>query len=261
MESPVVEIKILKEFPFFGEGDSLENRLRKVSLKGFPDVKIYKYAEFSASFLRPEQIEYELHTPQPSVYQNNLDRIKALNNLFKEKGINILNLERAYDFVARSANGEEKEWTMIPPIVEEWTIPHTSDGSIDYTTLLSDDLVRNLRSQSLWLNPDLSKIKNTSKAGVYLLINDGIHRIHFGLLNNGIKVLQIRNITPGYPYYAAPQPYSTVQIMSTEPNEKTTNTKVHIVQSPGQKALYRSFPSGGIMTGEVRPPTEGEVFL
>lgn len=258
-ESPVVAIKITKEIPFFGEGDTLENRLRKVSLRGFTNVRIYEKAQFEVNFLTPAEIKTELHTPQPSVYKINLDRIGTLANLFKQKGIDILRLEKAYDFLARSADGVEKKWTMIPPIVEEWSIPHSSNGTIDYTSLIGDELTAYLKSQQLWLNPDLSRIKNTSKAGIYRIINDGLHRIHYGLLTSGISVLQIRNMTPGYPYYAAPQPYSIV-VVTPEPDPATTDMKVHIVQSPAQKQLYRSFPTGGIMTGEVRPPTEGEVF-
>ena len=148
---------------------------------------------------------------------------------------------------------------MIPPIVEKWEIPHTAEGTIDYTSLVGPELVAHLRSNKLWLNPDLSRIKNTSKNGLYRIINDGTHRIHYGVLNGGISVLQIGNITPGYPYYAAPQPYNVVKIMP-KPDPTTTELKVHIVESPAQKQLYRSFPTGGIKTGEVRPPTEGEVF-
>jgi len=50
-ESPVVAIKILKEIPLDGEGDTLYNRLRKVKLRGFPEVSIYETSQFEAIFL------------------------------------------------------------------------------------------------------------------------------------------------------------------------------------------------------------------
>ena len=62
-----------------------------------------------------------------------------------------------------------------------------------------------------------------------------------------------------YPYYAAPKRYSEVKL-TKEPTPETTAMKVHVVQSPAQKSLYRLFPSGGIKTGEVRPPTTGEIY-
>ena len=71
MSDEVKKVRILKEIPFFGEhGDSLQSRLRKVTLRGFPEVRIYQGARFSTVFLTPDKIERSLHTPQPNVYQN-----------------------------------------------------------------------------------------------------------------------------------------------------------------------------------------------
>lgn len=256
----VTEIKIVKEIPLFGSGDTLENRLRNVTLRGFKDIKIYEHAQFETIFLTPEQIKTQLHTPQPNVYTDNLKRVEKLRTLFKEKGIDILNLEKAYDFIARAENGEETEWTMIPPIIEEWTIPKSASGKFNYEPLLSEALKRELTSQGLGINPELERLPYSSESGIFNLVNDGIHRVHHGFMNEGIKIIKVKGITPGYPYYAAPQPYSSVKIMP-EPSPETTAMKVHIITEPGQKTLYRLFPSGGIKSGEVRPPTAGETFI
>ena len=86
---------------------------------------------------------------------------------------------------------------------------------------------------------------------MYNLINDGSHRIHYGFENNGIIILRASNMTPGFPYYAAPQPYSRVKVVPKR-DQAATETKIHVVEEPSHKNLYRLFPSGGIKSGDVR---------
>lgn len=258
-EDNCIAINIIKEIPFFGEGDSLENRLRKVSLRGFPHIKIYENAKFEPVFLTSEQIRQSLHTPQPNVYQDNLKRVEQLARLFLEKGIDIANLDKAYDFIAKSQSGIETQWTIIPPIVERWHIPKTEEGKFNYETLIGEELKKALAEQKLGINPDLLKLNHSSESCIFDLVNDGMHRVHYGCLNKGIKILRIEGITPGFPYYAAPQKYE-VRLMPFA-DEISTAMKIHVLQSPAQKMLYRSFPTGGIMSGEVRPPTKGETFV
>jgi len=50
-ENPIVSIQITKKIPFFGQGDTIENRLRQVKLRGFPNVRIYENANFALDFL------------------------------------------------------------------------------------------------------------------------------------------------------------------------------------------------------------------
>lgn len=258
-EDKCIAIKITRDIPFFGEGDSLASRLRNVTLRGFPNVKIYENARFELLFMRPEEIPQQLHTPQPNIYENNLGTVGQIARLFLEKGIDITNLERCYDFVARSESGVETKWTMIPPVVERWKIPRTGEGKFDYTPLIGKELREMLQKQNLDINPELSKLDYPSESGEFNLINDGAHRVYYGLMNKGVKVIRIEGMAQGYPYYAAPQKYAT-KIMPCA-DDKSTAMKIHVVQSPAQKLLYRSFPTGGIMTGEVRPPTEGETFI
>ena len=248
----VLKINIEKEIPFFGVGDSLESRLRKVSLRGFPDVKIYEKAAFEVTKLNSKDIVKKLHTPQPTVYRTHLDKIQDLHRLFKEEGIDILNLNKAYDFSAVSKNGETTEWTMLPPVIERFFIPRDTNNRLCYESLLGIDLIRFLDNQNLWLNQDLTKLNHTSNTGIYNLINDGSHRIHYGYENGGIKVLIVEEMTSGYPYYAAPQPYSSVNVAQVR-DQDGINTKIHVLQDPAHKSLYRLFPSGGIKSGDVRP--------
>jgi hypothetical protein len=250
-EENCVKIKILKQIPLFGSGNSLESRLRNVKLKGFPEVCIYKNAIFKTVFLTPEQILSQLHTPQPSVYKPHLNKIKSLAQLFQQQKIDITNLDSAYDFIAESQSGEKTQWTMLPPITEIFHIPSGTGGILDYQPLIGVELKRALDKESLGINRDTLKIKHTSYSRTYNLINDGSHRIHHGFLNSGIKVISISGITPGFPYYAVPQQYSSVAEREKR-DDQAIETKIHVIESPGHKMLYRLFPSGGIISGEIR---------
>lgn len=258
-EEDCASIEITKEIPFFGEEDSLASRLKKVTLRGFPNIRIYENARFEQVFLTPEQITSSLHTPQPNVYQDNLNRINQLAKLFLEKGIDITNLEKAYDFTAKSASGIETLWTMIPPVVERWHIPRTDEGKFNYEPLVGEAVKKILAEQNLSINPDLNRLNHSSDSCIFDLINDGAHRVYYGFQNRGVKVLRIDGLTLGYPYYAAPQKYE-VKLMPFA-DEISTAMKIHVLQSPAQKLLYRNFPSGGIKSGDVRPATKGEAFI
>src|SRR3989338_4999089 len=100
MSEEVNEIVIEKEIPLFGEGDSLETRLRKVSLRGFPQVNIYHDANFELIHLTSEDVVQKLYTPQPTVYKTHLEKVNRLAKLFTEKGVDIFNLDKAYDYIA-----------------------------------------------------------------------------------------------------------------------------------------------------------------
>ena len=114
-------------------------------------------------------------------------------------------------------------------------------------------LSRRLSEEQLAINPEAQALDHTSETGTFDLINDGTHRIHYGFQKEGIRILVLSNMTPGFPYYAAPQKYRVKVFQTRESTLKEPETKIHIIQSPGHKTLYRVFPTGGIKTGNVRP--------
>ncbi len=246
-----VKIEILKTIPFFGEGDSLETRLRNVSLRGFPDVKIYENASFKYEFLNSSQIFDKIHTPQPSIYMTHLKKIDSLNKLFLEKGINILNLDKVYDYVAFDSQGNQTEWTILPPIIETFEIPKNSKGQMDYSSLIGSKLLESLKEKELGFNQEVLDLPYPNSGEPLDLINDGSHRVHYGFEKNGVKILKVTGMTPGFPYYAAPQKYNKIKVHKIR-DDSTIETKIHVVDAPGHKDLYRLFPSGGIMSGSVR---------
>jgi len=256
MDESCVSIKILKKVPFRGEGDSLENRLRNVTLRGFPDIKIYEKSLINEKRFSPQEVMRELHTPQPFIYQDKFDRISSLRRLFQDKGIDILQLDAAYDFEAINKEGVKSYWTMIPPVVEKFMVPLKSEGNrFDYGAIIGDEVSKVLEAGGLGVNKELDhlEVKSDNNLGPdnYRVINDGLHRVHLGVKSGeGVSVLEIEDMSPGFPYYAAPQHYSSIIVIPTR--DKREN-KVHVVDAPVHKHLYRLFPSGGIMSGDVRP--------
>lgn len=244
-------IEIVNGIPFFGKGDTLENRLRNVRLRGFPDVRIYENADFEVKRLSSEEIPLFLQTPQLNVYETHLSKIDLLCKLFQNKGIDILHLNKAYDFLATSESNEITEWTMAPPVVERFFISNNV-GNVDYGKLIGKELMKKLNERKLGINPQIFQMKHPTKSGWVNEINDGSHRIHHGFeLGKGVTILLAKDITSGFPYYAVPQEYSLVNKLEKE-DSYASETKIHIIDAPGHKDLYRLFPSGGIKSGAVR---------
>lgn len=248
-----VGIRIINEIPFFGLGDSLESRLRNVRLRGFPEVKIYENAKFKIIDLSLWDIKNVLCVPQPNVYKTHLARIDSLYKLFQKQEINILQLDKSYDFIATSKSGEQTEWTILPPIAEKFFLPATSDGKVDYSNLIGDKLKKKLTEEGLEINSEIKNIDHPlEKSGDVIEINDGSHRVHYGVENDiGSRILIAGGMTQGFPYYAVPRPYSSVIVLEQE-DPYAPETKIHVIDVPGHKHLYRLFPSGGIMSGTIR---------
>ncbi len=146
---------------------------------------------------------------------------------------------------------------MLPPVVELFSIPLSSDGTLDYRPLLSEQLQGAMDENGWAINPEVQQFHYT--ANKFRLINDGAHRVQAGIDNSGgITVLEIDNVTPGYPYYAIPQPYASEEFSN---KDQAPELKIHVLTSPGHKQLYRHFPGAGIMSGSVRKAKDGEVII
>ncbi len=236
--------------------DELDKRLRSVSLKGFPDVKIYEHADIEIKAFSPDYIVKNIFTPQPSVYRKGyLDRVEDMASMFADKGINIFRLNGGVDYTATDENGERTSWTLIPPVLEVITVDFGENGP-DYSNHIDPHLREAMERDGHKLNPDLKNLSFKE----YLrgrrdvqIICDGSHRVHVGI-ERGIEqhLLMINAPKVGFPYYAAPKPYSAVHVLPERP-VGGGGDKTHVLTEPGHKLLYRLFPSGGILNGSVRP--------
>jgi len=244
-----MEIRIKKEFGF----NELTERLRNVSLRGFPNIKIYDDANIEVRGFFPREVQEDLFTPQPSVYAPMLNNVEKIYQTFIKKGIDIFRLEGGVDYIAVDKTGEETDWTIIPPVIEILPIKFNK-GRLDYSESIGEELKQLMDEKGYEINPELNDLPSYNFKGITEIpeICDGSHRIELarkkGLFQ---KVLFIDAPKKGFPYYAAPKPYSSVHEEPERIEEKLDKT--HVLTSPGHKTLYRLFPSGGIHSGTVRP--------
>jgi hypothetical protein len=247
------KIEVISEFSI----DELKDRLKRVALKGFPEIRIYENAKIDILRYSKEKIKETMFTPQPNVYRKDfLDRIDKMRELFRKKGIDIFRLNGGVDYIATN-NGQKSDWTLIPPVVE--FIPmNFKDGGLDYNNLIGPELRNVMKEKGHEINCEVNTLKfkdyqQFHEIGKLPIICDGSHRIHSGLEKNIVQnILVIKGIKRGFPYYAAPLPYSNVQLHDERPPEGMPG-KIHVLTSPGHKLLYRLFPTGGINNGVVRP--------
>lgn len=253
----IEKIDIKNEFGF----QELDKRLRNVSLRGFPDVKIYGNSAIDVRTLSPEQVRQDIFTPQPSVYSPQLEQVYRVDELFSEKGINIFRLNGGVDYEATDDKGKVTEWAIIPPAVEVLPIKFIWGKGLDYSDRIGPELKALMEERGYSINPEvenldypeyqtLRKVFN-GHTGLVPEICDGSHRIEVGV-RKGLEqnLLFIERVKFGFPYYAAPKPYSAVHEESERVEEKLDKT--HVLTSPGHKLLYRLFPTGGINSGNVR---------
>ena len=233
----------------FGE---LSRRLKEVRLRGFPEIKVYEDSNFWMERFSPEEVKERIFTPQPSIYLPILKRIKIMAEMFSKKGIDIFNLNGGYDYFAFDDLGERTLWTIIPPIVERRPIGINLYGNFDFSGLFSEELKKQVEEKGFKINPELKDLSVDGNSTVWMdTICDGSHRIHHSVRNNlSQRILMIDHTKEGYPYYALPKPYSHVHEEEERIEEKID--KLHILDSPGHKSLYRLFPSGGIHSGDIR---------
>jgi len=249
------KIKIQHELGF----DEVCERLKNVRLRGFPETKIYEYADITIRPFSSREVKEKLFTPQPSVYKPILENISQLENLFSKKGIDIFSLEGGVDYIATDENREETEWTLIPPVVEVLPIHFMRKGGLDYSSLVGLELSSLMEEKGYQFNPEVIELYYPEYGefkGTTVKIPeicDGTHRIEFGVRKGLVQnILMIDSPKSGSPYYAAPKPYSLVHVIEDRPDGGGKD-KTHILTSPGHKTLYRLFPSGGINSGTLRP--------
>lgn len=249
----IEKIEILREFNF----SELCSRLRRVSLRGFPDIKIYEDAEINVNTFRPEQVKTDLFIPQPSVYKPELEKVARVEELFLKKGINIFKLNGGVDYIALE-NSQESEWTIIPPVIEVLPIKFGSSKGLDYLEFIGEEVRKVMEGKNYQLNPELQHLdfpayaRFRGKKVKVPEICDGSHRIELAVRRSlEQNLLFVDSPKQGFPYYAAPKPYSAIHEEAERIEEKLDKT--HVLTAPGHKILYRLFPSGGINSGNLRP--------
>lgn len=253
----VKKIEILRELDF----DEVCSRLRKVSLRGFSDVRIYENSFIKLRTLSPEQVREEIFTPQPSVYLTELNKISQIDEIFSKSEIDIFKLNGGFDYLAFNEKDEVTEWTIIPSVIEVLPIKFNLEKGLDYSEFIGKELKELMKERGYSLNPEVQDLdfpayeKYRGKTAKIPEICDGSHRIELAIRKDlEQNLLFIDSPVKGFPYYAVPKPYNCIHEEPERIEEKIDKT--HVLTAPGHKVLYRLFPSGGINSGIVRPLKE-----
>lgn len=280
----------------------LEDGLKKIIFRGLYDenganIQPYKNARFRITKVYPSEtigscpkIEINgtsehLFTPQPTIYQNQLEIIEIVDGFLKLHNLKINELEKAVEY-----NWQERgDFHMLPPIVEK----HNYDlngGFFDLDKLIGrfngcyvKDAKGNLHSMSTrYLNSffidEISKIdyldifnSNVSIINYGLQYNgrqdfyvicDGAHRIDYALekLNQPITVILVESPVDPIPYYAFPVTFRPSIRLSSKQSEKMyprlERDKIHLLNDFISKTLHYDWTPAGLNVGKLRSNKE-----
>jgi hypothetical protein len=224
----------------------------------------------------------QLFSPQPTLYQNQLEIIKTVDQFLRGKGMRVNKLKFAieYDWAGRDT------YHMLPPIIEKHTY-HLTDGFIDLDKLINcfDELyvkdsaevlhriadrylknfhideVSAIREMDVFhSNASLINygLRHNGKHDFYIVC-DGMHRIDYAIetLNEPIDVILVEGgKTNLVPYYAFPMPYHPTIRLSSKQSEKMyprlERDKVHLFNDFLKKVLHYDWTEANLNVSRLR---------
>jgi hypothetical protein len=279
----------------------LKNTLRDVQFRGIYNSKgsrlyPYKNAVFTLATVYPSKTiglsptisigkkKFELFSPQPTIYQNQLEIIKTVDTFLKNSGYALNTLE----------HGIEYEWAdrgvfhILPPIIEKHTY-YLQNGFFDLDRLISrfrncytKDARGNLHDLSKrylksFFIDEVSHLKHLdifhSNAPLinyglgytgnhnFYIVCDGIHRLDYALevLQKPIRILVVENKNkPLMPYYAFPTPFCPTIRLSSKRSERMyprlERDKIHLFNDFIKKIPHYDW--GTLNVSSLRTQTE-----
>ncbi len=286
--------------------DQLECLLRNITFRGVyntsgQNVLPYEKTKFNLAQVFPPkalglsaeiEIKKKLHplfTPQPTIYQNQVEIMETVDTFLKQHcklKLNELTEGVEYHWEGRG------DFHVLPPIIEKHTY-YLREGSIDldYLTKRFDGMyvkdargnLHHLGSRTLhsFYIDELSKLEHletfNSNAPIinyglqysgpqtFYIICDGSHRIDYALekLNKPITVLVVepknsRDTLP--PYYAFPSPLRPTLRLSSKKAERMYHhlerDKIHLLNDFIKKTLHYNWESAGLSVSKLRSNVE-----
>ena len=283
--------------------EQLTEQLKKIEFRGVYTnegniAKPYKFAKFCLTSVTPPKFfgdspkikvndhEEILFSPQPTVYQNQLDIIKVVDEFLTDNNMRVHQLEGAVEYIWEGRGS----YHMIPPIIEH----HTYDlkgGFINFRKLLKkfDDLrvkdaagrfhkissrylkkfyideVSAIRDMDIFHNnAQLFNygLKNNGKIDFYIVC-DGSHRIDYAIetLNEPINVILVEaEQFDLVPYYAFPMSFMPTIRLSSKSSEKMyprlERDKVHLFNDFLKKVLHYDWDNSGLNVSKLRSNLE-----
>lgn len=283
--------------------NDLREILKKVKFRGLYNksgISLYPYknTKISVTTIYPQEKmgsspvvkvkgkKETLFSPQPTIYENQLDIIKTLHKFLESEGFEINGLKEAIEYEWEGRGG----FHVLPPIIEAHTYD-LKNGFFDLEKLSNrfknhfvKDATGNLHELSKrYLNSfhidEVSKINHLdifhSNAPLinyglqyngkhtFYIVCDGMHRIDYAIetLNKPIKVLLIETEkTPLIPYYAFPVPFRPTIRLSSKRSEKMyprlERDKIHLFNDFIKKVLHYDWTEGGLNVSSLRTKTE-----
>ena len=289
----------LKEIVSF---EKLKEFLKNISFRGLYNkekekIKPYKKAKFSIVTVHPSKsmgvsptieingVHYPLFSPQPTIYENQLEIIKTVDDFLKNEGERINELKYAvkYDWEDRG------EFHMLPPIIEKHTY-HLRGGFIDldklsqrfnnFYTLDAKENLHHLANRYLenFFIDEISFMKQldifNSNASLinygiqynglndFYIICDGSHRIDYAIehLRKPISVILVEaGDNSLIPYYAFPMPFRPTIRLSSKRSEqmfhRLERDKIHLFHDLIKKILHYDWETAGLSVSKLRSNT------
>ena len=293
------KLDLIGKVPF----PELTELLKKIEFRGiFTEegqiAKPYKFAKFTLTTVHPPKSFGEspqikiggkdniLFSPQPTVYQNQLDIIKTVDEFLREHNMRVPNLEGAVEYIWEGRGN----YHMIPPIIEHHTYD-LKNGFIDFRKLLKKfdnlyvhdgnnrphrikdrylkkffiDEVSFVRDMDIFHNnAQLFNygLKHNGKVDFYIVC-DGSHRIDYAIetLRKPINVILVEaEQFDLVPYYAFPMPFMPTIRLSSKRSEKMfprlERDKVHLFNDFLKKVLHYEWSNSGLNVSKLRSNIE-----
>lgn len=292
-------IQLKRIVPF----EELASTLKKIEFRGLYNadgarIKPYKKAKFSLVKIYPSkglgqppllklgQTKSNLFSPQPTIYLNQLEIIRTVDQSLANRNVRVHKLRYGieYDWEGRGM------FHMIPPIIEKHTY-YLENGFINLNKLIGSfdhfyvkDAKCNFhkvsdRFLSNYYIDEVSAIRYldifhsnaplinyglqlTGKYDFYIVC-DGMHRIDYALehLHEPISALLVEpTSSPLIPYYAFPMPYHPTIRLSSKASEKMfprlERDKVHLFNDFLKKVLHYDWEPSGLSVSKLRSNVE-----
>lgn len=292
-------LSLRKIIPF----EDLIEAIKKIEFRGLYNetgekIKPYKKAQFSIVKIYPSTGLYRcptikiaghkniLSSPQPTIYFNQTEIIKTVDNFLSTHKMCLSKLKTAveYEWAGRGI------FHILPPIIEKHTYT-IKNGFIDlnimaksfqnFSTKDSRGILHKISDRYLkdFFIDEISSIKhldvfhsnaplinyglNLNKKQDFYIICDGTHRIDYvtEYLHKPINAIMVEpEAKPLIPYYAFPMPFSPTIRLSSKLSEKMyprlERDKVHLFNDFLKKILHYDWSPSGLNVSKLRSNAE-----
>lgn len=284
--------------------NNLKEMLKKVVFRGLYDkdgnnLRPYEKAKFSIAKVNPPRFitsspkivingdqKRTLFSPQPTIYENQIDIVKTVDEFLQRNNFQINELNQAIEY-----NWEGRgDFHVLPPIIEKHTY-NLKNGFLDLEKL-SDrfkgtfvkDARGNLHELSKRFLSDfyIDEVSKLSHLDIFhsnaplinyglcyagnhdfYIICDGSHRMDYSIevLRKPVSVLLVESeFDELIPYYAFPVPFRPTIRLSSKRAEKMyprlERDKIHLFNDFINKILHYDWTRGGLNVSKLRSNKE-----